>query len=195
MTRCTVIQELEEFMMNKKLNYGVIIFALAALALCLPALYLHAASVGQAVGNVTLFTSSNQPGASIPDLGSKVLAVFYTDPDQKDLNEPLRDYLKAKNYPGDAYRGLGVVNLKDTWIPNPVVRTIIRQRERKFNTVVLTDPDHLLGKAWELGDVNDRDMVIIIGKDMRILYLNGGAVRGDEMQKVADIISGALAGR
>lgn len=181
--------------MERRTIQSVILGTLTALALCVPAIYLHAASVGQTVGNITLFTSSNQPGASIPDLGSKVLTIFYTDPDQRDLNEPLRDYLKAKNYPKDAYRGMGVVNLKDTWIPNAVLRTIIRQRERKFNAIVLTDPDHLLRKSWGLGDVNDRDVVIVIGRDRRILYLNNGAVRGDEMRKVADIITGALAGR
>lgn len=185
----------EENMMKNGKSTGLVLLVVSALTLCASALYLSAATVGQAVGNVSLFTSNNQPGAGIPDLGSKVLTVFYTDPDQRDLNEPLRDYLKAKNYPKDAYRGLGVANLKDTWIPNAVLRTMIRQKERKFNAVVLTDPSHILRNAWGLGAVNDRDVVIVIGKDRKVLYVNNGPVRGDEMRKVADIIDRALAGK
>ncbi len=40
---------------------------------------------------------ANDAPATIPDLGKKVLAVFYSDPDVSDQNDPFADKLKAAN--------------------------------------------------------------------------------------------------
>jgi len=152
-------------------------------------MYLNAASVGQALRNVSLHDSSDNPGKTIPDFGRKVVAVFYVDPDESSRNEPLRDALKAARIPVSKFRAVGVVNLKDTWKPNSLIRAMIRKKERKFKSVVLTDPDYSLRNAWGLGDASGRDIVIIIGKDRRIKYYNRGTVRGAEIQKVISLVN------
>jgi hypothetical protein len=156
-------------------------------------LYLNAASVGQLLGNVTLRDSNDNPGKTIPDFGRKVVAVFYVDPDESSRNEPLRDALKAAQIPKDKFRAIGVINLKDTWKPNSLIRTMIRKKERKFNSVILTDPDYSLRNAWNLGDASGKDIVIIIGKDRKIKYYNTGTVRGAEIQNVLNLVNAEIA--
>lgn len=180
-------------MAQKKRHMKVVIFvALAVLVAGSFSAYVNAASVGQALSNVQLFDSNNNPGKWIPDLGKKVLTIFYVDPDST-YNEAVRDALKAEKLDKSKYRGMGVINLDDTWKPNSLVRTMIRKKERKFNSVILTDPSHILQKAWNLGNCNDKDFVIVIGKDRVVKYISNSAVRGAELQKVIDIVKAEMA--
>ena len=128
------------------------------------------AAVGKTVNNVQL-KSADDKVMMIPNFGQKVLAVFYNDPDSKDVNDPLSDAIKAKSFPKDKYAGIGIANCADTWLPNSVIRYAAREKEKKYpGAVVLIDEDHILSKAWELPDGNDRGHIIIVGKDLKIKY-------------------------
>ncbi len=173
--------------MKAKYQLFALLFA-SALLVCSFGVYLHAASVGQVLGNVSLHDSSDNPGARIPDFGSKVVAVFYVDPDDSDLNEPLRDALKVADFPKAVFRAVGVVNLAESWKPNSLIRTMIRQKEKKYNSIVLTDPNRILRDAWSLGNCAGKDVVIIIGKDRAVKYINTGVVRGAEINRVVELV-------
>jgi predicted transcriptional regulator len=146
-----------------------------------------ALSVGQRVSSVQVRDANNQP-AWIPDIGKKVISLFYTDPDVKDQNEPFRDLLKANNLDVTRYRGIGVANLKDTWKPNFIIRKIIRGKIEKFKALILTDTDHTLKRAWSLGDCNEKDITIIIGKDQRVHFFKAGALTDAEKQRALALI-------
>ncbi|HEY4787005.1 MAG TPA: YtfJ family protein [Bacteroidales bacterium] len=129
------------------------------------------ASVGNIVYGQQLVDPNDNPKA-IPFLHEKVLAVFYTDPDQKDVNDPLSDAIKAKNFPKDKYAGIGIANCKDTWIPDAAIRMKARQKEKQFpGSIILLDTKRILSKAWGLGDCNGLGVVIIIGKDAKIRFI------------------------
>lgn len=146
-----------------------------------------ALQLGQTVPLVQVKDANDRP-AAIPDLGRKVVVLFYTDPDVKEQNEPFRDMLKAAQLDRSRYRALGVVNMKDTWKPNFAIRRAVREKIAKFNSLILTDPDHLLKQAWILGDCNDKDVVIIIGKDGRVRYIKMGKMSEPEMQSALQLI-------
>lgn len=177
---------------KKRHTQVVIMVALAVLVAGSFSVYVNAASVGQALNNVQLFDSNNNPGKWIPDLGKKVVTVFYSDPDNL-YNEPVREALKAENLDKSKYRGMGVVNLDDTWKPNSLVRTMIRKKEAKFKSVILTDPSHILQKAWNLGNCNDKDVIIVIGKDRVVRYISNSRVSGTELQKLIGIVKAEMA--
>jgi uncharacterized protein len=152
----------------------------------------RALKVGQNVQSVWVKDSNDKP-AAIPDVGKKVLTIFYTDPDVKDLNEPFRDMLKAANLDKAKYRGLGVVNMKDTWKPNVFIRRVVRQKEAKFQSLILTDPSHALKKAWDLGDCNDKDIVIVIGKDRKVHLLKTWKMSAEEMKQGLELVKQLMA--
>ena len=139
--------------------------------------------VGYRVKSIQVRDARNNP-ATIPDLGRKILTLFYTDPDVQEQNEPFRDALKAAKLDRTFYRGLGVVNMKDTWKPNFAIRSVVRKKIAKFKSTILTDVDHTLRDKWGLGDVNDKDVVIVIGADSKVKYLKtDGAMSAAEIRQ------------
>ena len=150
--------------------FHIILVALFCVSLGLVADNAYSASVGQALDNVKIRDSNNNP-QMIPDVGKKVLTIFYVDPDAKDVTDPVADALKARKFPKDKYRGIGITNLKDTWKPNAIIRMVIRKKEKKYNTKILTDVDRSLAKNWKLGDCDDVAVILVIGKDQKIKFI------------------------
>lgn len=146
----------------------IIVFGCAIIAFA--AGYVYAASVGQEVSNVQIRDSEDNP-ATIPGIGTHVVALFYTDTEAADLGDPMADALKAKNYNKDVYSGLGVSNMKDSAAPNFLIRSIIKSKIEKYKSVILTDVDLTLPKAWGLGDCKGKNVFVLIGKDKKIKYL------------------------
>ena len=129
------------------------------------------AAIGTTVNKQVLNDPNDNPKV-LPFLGEKVLAIFYTDPDEKDVNDPLSDAIKAKNFPKDKYAGIGIANCKDTWIPDAAIRMKARQKEKQFpGSIVLLDTKKILSASWGLGDCNNMGVVIIVGKDLKIKYI------------------------
>ncbi|MDP4208030.1 MAG: YtfJ family protein [Bacteroidota bacterium] len=127
--------------------------------------------VGKSVSPLQLIDANDKPKA-IPSIGKKVIMIFYTDPDVKDVNDPLSEVVKAKGYPKDKYQAIGVANCKDTWIPNSGIRMKARQKEKQFpESLILLDENHTLAQAWGLGDCNGAGVVVIIGKDSKVKFV------------------------
>jgi predicted transcriptional regulator len=128
--------------------------------------------IGRTVSSLQLIDPDDNPKA-IPAIGEKVIMILYTDPDEKDINDPLSNAVKAKNFPDSKYLAVGVANCKDTWIPNAGIRMKARQKQKQFPTsVVLLDEDKVLPKTWGLGNCDDMGVIIIIGKDRKVKYIS-----------------------
>ena len=129
------------------------------------------AGVGKTLANVQIKSAADK-AMSLPAFGQKVLVIFYTDPDSKDVNDPLSDAIKAHAFPKEKYAGIGVANCADTWLPNSVIRYAAREKEKKYpGAVVLIDEGKVLSKAWELGNCDNIGYIIIVGKDLKIKYI------------------------
>jgi predicted transcriptional regulator len=174
----------------KKLCFSLLVGGLV-LGLSIPA---QAAllKVGSKVTAVKVKDANDKP-AWTPDVGKKVLTIFYTDPDVKDMNERFREVLKAKNFSKKKYRGYGVVNLKDTWKPNFIIRKVIRGKIKKFNSTILTDPDNVFKKRWRLGNCDENDVVIIVGKDKKVKYIKKTKMSAGEIKKAVKLIEKLIA--
>lgn len=132
----------------------------------------YAAYVGQVVSTVQLYDVYDKPMA-IPHIGSKVVTIMYTDPDVKDVNDPLSDAIKAKNFPGAKYAAVGIANCKVTWIPDAGIRAASKKKQQQFkDSTIMLDTNKALATAWQLGDCNGAGVVIIVGKDKKIKYIN-----------------------
>lgn len=155
------------------------IFALSTALLQTPAAL--AVNVGDQLKNATVRDANDKP-ATVPDFGKKVLAIFYTDADVSDQNDPFADVLKAADLNESVYKGIGVANMKDTWLPNSVIRAIVRKKIEKYDATILTDPDHLLADAWGLGSCDNYSVVLIIDKKGKLQYIKKGAMTEAEKQ-------------
>jgi predicted transcriptional regulator len=146
-------------------------------------------SVGKTVSTVKIQKPDNSP-ANIPAIGQKVVALFYTDPDVKDINEPLTEAIKAKKYSPDKYVGVGIANMADTWTPNSVIRYVGRQKQAKYPaSVIMCDNNHILSKAWGLGDCDEVGYVIIIGKDSKVKFIKAVKSTDDSKAIISTVLS------
>lgn len=130
----------------------------------------NALSVGQVVSNLNIKDANDQP-ATIPDFGSKVLTIVYGDSDASDYSDPISDALKAKNFPESKNRGIGIANLKDSPVPNWLIRKIVQSKIKKYQATILTDVDLTVANSWGLGSCNNKSVFIILGKDKKIKYI------------------------
>ena len=164
---------------------------LAAIALT-PGPALADLAVGTKVSNVTLRNAQDKP-SRIPDLGKKVLTIFYVDPDEKEQNEKFSKAVKEANFDKYLFRKLGVVNMEDTWKPNFLIRKMIRSNQKAFGSMVLMDPEHFLKKAWKIGKTNDTVVVMVIGSDSKVKFLKHGALNAAERKSTIELIKKLLA--
>lgn len=174
--------------MRKLPSAGIV---LAALALS-PGLALADVAVGTRISNVTLRDARDKP-AAIPDLGKKVLTIFYADPDVKGQNERFGELLERANFDRAQHRRVGVVNMKDTWKPSFLIRKMIRSKVKTFKSTVLMDPAHQLKQAWKLGKTNGAVVVLVIGSDRKVKFVKRGAMSSSERTSTLELIKTLLA--
>ena len=148
----------------------VVVLGCAIIAFTAGVGFVNAAAVGQVVSNPQIRDANDNP-ATIPDFGTHVIGLTYSNTAAADLGDPMNDATKAKNYDKALWRGLGVANMKDSIAPNFIIRSIIKGKIKKYDATILTDVDLTLAKAWGLGDCNDKSVFILIGKDKKIKYL------------------------
>jgi predicted transcriptional regulator len=147
-----------------------------------------AAKVGQLLTNVTIKDAEDNP-KQIPDFGKKVLFIIYADTQTADDNDPVAEAVRDLKLDKSKYNGLGIANMKDSWVPDGIIRMVIRKKIEQFKRTILADDDYVVAKAWGLGDCDDKSVVLVIGADKRLKYIKKGKVRGAEIQKVVDIIT------
>lgn len=173
-----------------------ILFSVLMLACVVGANAQQTAKVGKSVTAVRILDSNGTP-KNIPFIGSKVVTIFYTDPDVKDVNDPLSDALKAKNFSKDQYAGIGIANCKDTWLPNSAIKMKAREKEKQFpGSVVMIDESNVVSIAWGLGVCDGAGVVVVVGKDSKIKFVKTIKSQNDSraaIQTVLKIIQDEMA--
>lgn len=145
--------------------------------------------LGKTLKNVEL-TDANDVPKVLPFYGQKVLTVFYTDPDVKDVNNPLSDAIKAKNFDKSKYQGIGVANCKDTWIPNSGIKMKARQKERDFpGSVILVDASYVLPNSWGMGNCDEMGVIVIVGKDKTVKYFKHIKTQDESKAIIPEVIA------
>lgn len=159
--------------MNRSVSWKslMVVVGCAIIAFAVNVASVNAASVGQEVSNPQLRDANDNP-TTIPDFGTHVIALTYTNKKAGDFGDPMNDAMKARKYGKDVYMGLGVVNMKDSsGIPDFLIRKAVQSKIEKYKSPILTDPDLTLARAWSLGNCKDKSVLIVIGKDKKIKYL------------------------
>ncbi len=161
----------------------------ALLALLSPASKAFAEpKVGDKFENPEVRDAKNAP-AKLPEWGSKVLLIMYTDPDEADQNDKFADEVKASNLPKEQFQSMGIANMKDAPAkPDWIIRRVVSKKIAKYGTTILTDPDRLFAKAWNLGDCNDKSVVLFVDKKGILRYLYKGQLNDAERGKALTLL-------
>jgi YtfJ family uncharacterized protein len=120
-------------------------------------------------------------------LKGKIYTVFYVDPDEKDLNNPLANALKARKFDRKKVNSVAIINLAATWLPNIVIEAKLKNKQKKFpNTVYVKDKKKILVKEWNLAD--DNSDILIFDKKGKLIYKKFGKVLDSEIKSVISLI-------
>ncbi len=161
----------------------------ALLALLSPASKAFAEpKVGDKFENPEVRDAKNAP-AKLPEWGSKVLLIMYTDPDEADQNDKFADDVKASNLPKEQFQSMGIANMKDAPAkPDWIIRRVVRKKIDKYGTTIMTDPDRLFAKAWNLGDCNDKSVVLFVDEKGVLRYIKKGQLDEAERGKALTLL-------
>ena len=120
----------------------------------------------------------------------KVVVVFYADPGSKDVNNDLQNALKSARAAGridkTKYEGLGIVNLKDSMVPNWLLKSIIKSKQEETKAVILTDPTYGVLNSWGL--MKKTSNIIMLDKQRVCRYLCKGKVPQADIEKLISLI-------
>lgn len=146
------------------------------------------AQVGQKVVSVVIYDAHNKP-LPIPSLGVRHVLIFYPDPDHPSQNKEFRKYFKTHPIPDKNIDAYGVINLKDApLLSNKLLRFMIRNEIMGTNAYVYTDPDGSISKAWKLGDINNKFVVMWINREGIIEFYKAGQLTDEEIEQVHALI-------
>jgi len=120
-------------------------------------------------------------------LKGKIYTVFYVDPDERDLNNPLADALKARKFNRKKVNSVAIVNLAATWLPNMILEAKLKEKQKKFpDTIYVKDKKKVLVKKWSLAD--DNSDILIFNKKGKLIYKKFGEVSASEIKDVIALI-------
>lgn len=140
------------------------------------------------VENVELKGLNNEP-MMLPFFGERNIIFFYIDPDKHKQNEELTYEMERRHTAtGPNIEGFGVLNLKDTMLPNGLIRMMTRKRTEKNKAIVLTDDNRTLARAWGLGDCNNCFALIVVNKQGELVYCKKGELTKEEQEEFFEFI-------
>lgn len=140
------------------------------------------------IENVTLDDAHGE-SAMLPFWGEKNLLIFYVDPDRHSQNHEFTVDMEENHLAaGENIYGLGVLNLKDTWLPNGVVRSIARKRTEKNGAMIMADTDRILAREWGLGDCDNKFVLLLISKDGELVFCRKGEFTEQDKKEFLEVI-------
>jgi len=120
-------------------------------------------------------------------LKGKVHIVFYVDPDERKLNEPLTQALKKRHFNRKKYASVAMINLAATWLPNAVLESKLEAKQKEFpDTIYVKDKKKVLVKKWNLAD--DNSDILIFDKSGKLIYKKFGKLSKNEINEVLLLI-------
>ena len=120
-------------------------------------------------------------------LKGKVHILFYIDPDERDLNEPLSQALKKRYFDRKKYASVAMINLAATWLPNAILESKLKAKQKEFpDTIYVKDKKKVLVNKWKLAD--DNSDVLIFNKKGKLIYKKFGKLSAKEIKDVLALI-------
>lgn len=143
---------------------------------------------GKALQQVKLVDMNDKP-RNIPYMGEKMLFIVYLDPDVEGITDELTDTINKKGFSQAKLGALGVVNCKDTWIPDKAIITKARFMQKKYpESEILLDKSSTLKTNWSIGDCNNVAVIMIVGQDKKIKFIKKVKTKEEARIQISIII-------
>jgi uncharacterized protein len=122
----------------------------------------------------------------IPKTG-KIISLFYIDPEEKKLNEPLESAYEREKFPLDKHGSIAIINMAAAWYPNSMINSQLKKKQEQFpRTTYVKDLKKTLVKQWELKD--DSVNVVVFDREGKPLYVKRGPMTPDDISELMKLI-------
>jgi predicted transcriptional regulator len=119
-------------------------------------------------------------------------AVFYVDPDEKDLNEHVGEAIQKAKFDKKSYGSVAIINMAATWLPNFAVARSLKAKQKKYpRTVYVKDLNKTMVQRWGLAD-NGYD-VIVLDAHGTIRFYGRGKLSAANTKRVVETLRKAIA--
>ena len=140
------------------------------------------------VENLTLQDAKAKP-VTLPMWGEKNLLIFYVDPDRHRQNHDFVADMEEQQFAaGDNIYGFGVINLKDTWLPNSVIVSLAAKRTEKNGATIIADTNRKMAEEWGLGDCNNKFIIMIVSKEGELVFCRKGEFSEQDKKEFIEIV-------
>lgn len=128
---------------------------------------------------------------SSPEFAGKVVYLVYASTSSSDDNDHVSDALNANKdierlKKEKKYIGLGIGNQKDSGVPNFVIKSIAKSKQKKTGAIILLDPDFAIGNAWGLP--HKIATSILLDKNGIVRYIYSGKTPNENIPKLVELI-------
>lgn len=121
----------------------------------------------------------------------KIVSLFYVDPEEKKLNEPLEAAYEAAKLPPDKHASVAVINMAAAWYPNSMINSQLKKKQTQFpRTTYVKDMKKTLVKEWGLKD--DGVNLVVFSRDGKPLFIKHGALTSAEILDLMKLINANL---
>lgn len=123
----------------------------------------------------------------------KTTLLMYVDPDEKNKGDEFKSTIEAfeKDLDFNHFQILVILNLKATWKPNTLIKTLLEDMSKKYpKRIYILDKDSVLVKEWKLRD-NEYN-TLVIDKSSKVLYSHSGKLKEGEISQIDTLIRSQL---
>ena len=126
---------------------------------------------------------------SINDKNGKVRLILYVDPDEQEKGESFKPttFELEELYKKEIFDIEVILNLGATWIPNMMIMKKLKDKaEVNPRRTFIVDKDEKFVKLN--GFVNDEYNIILLDKNMKILFEKSGELNNEDIGKIKGLI-------
>jgi len=125
------------------------------------------------------------------DLLGRVMVVYYVDPDERELNDPLYEALKREDFPLDKSQSVAIINMAATIMPNFLISTMLKKKQKQYpRTLYVRDRQSVLVKQWGLAD--NSSCVTVVDANGRLVFSQCGRLSDPEIKTCIESIWRAI---
>ena len=128
---------------------------------------------------------------SSSSMKGKVMIVIYVDPDHRNLNEDLFQFVEKQKFDTAQVASTAIINMDATWIPNGILNSIIASKQEEYpNTIYVKDLKKHLVKEWGVDD--DNSDILLFDAEGTLIFKKFGKVEKEEQKTVVSLIREAV---
>ena len=128
---------------------------------------------------------------SSPNFAGKVVYIVYASTSSADDNDHVtnalnadKDVMRLKSE--NKYVGLGIGNQKDSLVPNFIIKSVAKKKQKSSGAIILLDPDFAIGSSWGLP--HKIATSVLVDKDRVIRYIYSGKTPNENIPQIIELI-------